>query len=293
VTPTGRRVAAVTGAGQGLGRSEAIELAATGCAVVVNDIDEVAAGAVVAQIVAAGGEAVTFLGDCSEYEVAGALIDTAVSTFGGLDAVVNNAGFNRDRTLLKMTLEEWQSVTRMHLDSHFAVTQHACRHFKDVGRPGRVVCTTSTAGIVGNFGQANYGAAKAGIAAFVVIVAQEMAKFGVTCNAIAPAARTRMTENRAAPVAAGEWDFWSPDNVSPFVAFLCSEESGVISGNVFGVQGDAVELYQPFTSISVIENSGARWDQASLAERIPGLFEDAGIDPGPTNPMAARRFRMI
>lgn len=296
MTAPDRKVAVVTGAGQGLGRSEALELARQGFAVVVNDIDQAAADAVVDEIVAAGGEACPMVGDCSDHDTAGSLIATAVETFGRLDAAVNNAGINRDRTMLKMSLDEWRTVTHVHLDSHFSVTQHACRHFVESGTPGRIVCTTSTAGLLGNFGQSNYGAAKAGIAAFATIVAEEMAKHGVTCNAIAPTARTRMT---AALMVGGDaqtgdgFDFWSPDNVAPFVAFLCSAESGHISGKVFGVLGDAVELYRPFTSAAVIENGRRRWEPDSLADRVSELFDATGITPGPSHPMDARRYKMI
>jgi NAD(P)-dependent dehydrogenase (short-subunit alcohol dehydrogenase family) len=294
MTEIHRRVAAVTGAGQGLGRGEALELARTGNAVVVNDIDQVAADAVVEEIRGEGGEATTFIGDCSDYVTAEALVRTAVDTFGGLDAVVNNAGFNRDRTLLKMTPEEWDAVVAVHLRSHFAVTQHACRHFKEAGQGGRVVCTTSSAGILGNFGQANYGAAKAGIAAFAIIVAQEMAKYGVTCNAIAPTARTRMTAGLAtAQPVEGEFDFWNHDNVAPMVAFLCSEASAGLTGNVFGVLGDAIELYRPFTSVAMIRNGERRWEQDELAKQVPLLFEESGLEPGPKSPMAARRFKLL
>jgi NAD(P)-dependent dehydrogenase (short-subunit alcohol dehydrogenase family) len=293
MTNATQRVAAVTGAGQGIGRSEALELARTGAAVVVNDVDQAAADAVVAEIEAAGGEATTYVGDCSDHDTAGGLVQAAIDAFGQLDAVVNNAGINRDRTFLKMTVDEWQSVTRMHLDSHFSVTQHACLHFKERGEGGHVVCTTSTAGLLGNFAQANYGAAKGGVASFASVVAQEMAKYGVTCNVIAPTARTRMTEALAKAPIGDEFDFFAPDNVAPFVAFLCSEASGHLTGNVFGVSGDAVELYQPYTSVAVVQNGSTRWSQAELAEKVPLLFEQTGLEPGPKDPMSARRFRLF
>ena len=295
MTTAERPVAVVTGSGQGIGRSEAKELARQGFAVVVNDVDQAAADAVVAEITAAGGEACAFVGDCSDHDAAGELVATAVRDLGRLDAVVNNAGFNRDRTLVKMSVEEWRAVTRVHLDSHFSVTHHACVHFKDTGTRGRIVCTTSTAGILGNFGQSNYGAAKGGIATFGIIVAEEMAKYGVTCNVIAPSALTQMTaglvEGRPDP---GEgFDFFDPDNVAPFVAFLCSEASGHISGKVFGVQGDAVELYRPYTSVALVQNGGRRWEPDELVHRIPELFASSGITPEPSHPMDARRFKII
>lgn len=295
MTTGDRRAAVVTGSGQGIGRSEAMELARQGFAVVVNDIDGDRAEAVVKEIEAAGGEACAFVGDCSDHDAAGELVATAVREFGRLDAAVNNAGFNRDRTLLKMTVEEWRAVTRVHLDSHFSVTQHACIHFKETETRGRIVCTTSTAGILGNFGQTNYGAAKGGIAAFGIIVAEEMAKYGVTCNVIAPSALTQMTsglvEGRSEPV--DGFDFFVADNVAPFVAYLCSDAAGHISGKVFGVQGDAVELYRPFTSAAVVQNDGRRWEPDDLARRVPELFAATGITPEPSHPMASRRFKII
>ena len=188
------KVAVVTGAGRGIGRGEAIELARQGAAVVVNELDAEAGEAVVAEIQAAGGAATLHTGDCSEVEGATTLIGTALETFGRVDALVNNAGILRDRTIVKMSVEEWDAVIKVHLRGHFLRPRSACAHWKELGQPGRIVCTASTSGLLGNFGQTNYGAAKAGIAAFAAIVAQEMARYGVTCNAIAPAARTRMTE---------------------------------------------------------------------------------------------------
>jgi NAD(P)-dependent dehydrogenase (short-subunit alcohol dehydrogenase family) len=253
------KVAIVTGAGRGIGRGEAIELARHGAAVVVNELDAEAGRAVVEEI-------------------------------------VNNAGIVRDRTVAKMTEEEWDAVIKVHLKGHFGPTHFACDYWKSSGRPGHIVCTSSTSGLLGNFGQANYGAAKAGIAAFSTIVAQEMARYGVTCNAIAPAARTRMTERAYGdiPAAAGDddFDFWHPDNVAPLVVFLCSEQSGHISGKVFGVQGDTVEIYRPYTSAAVIDNGGKRWTAEGLRSRVEDLFADAGALHGAENMMAKLRFTM-
>jgi NAD(P)-dependent dehydrogenase (short-subunit alcohol dehydrogenase family) len=171
----------VTGAGRGIGRGEALELAREGARVVVNELDTEAGQAVVDEIVAAGGEAVLDAGDCSEDDTARALVARAVDTWGRLDALVNNAGILRDRTVAKMSVEEWDSVVKVHLRGHFLPTHHACAYWKDVGTGGRIVCTASSSGLLGNFGQANYGAAKAGIAAFSTIVAMEMARYGVRC----------------------------------------------------------------------------------------------------------------
>jgi len=288
------KVAIVTGAGRGIGRGEAIELAAQGASVVVGEVDAAAGQAVVDEIAAAGGAAVVQLGDCSEVDAAEAIVRRAVDEFGRLDALVNNAGILRDRTLAKMTPEEWDAVIKVHLRGHYAPTHAAINHWRDAGQPGRVVCTASTSGILGNFGQSNYGAAKAGIAAFAQIVAQESWKHGITVNAICPAARTRMTEGAYGEIAGDTagFDFWHPDNVAPFVAFLCSDASAHISGKVFGVQGDAVELYRPFTSEAVIENGGTRWDPAVFADRVGQLFEETGINPAAENGMARLRYTM-
>jgi NAD(P)-dependent dehydrogenase (short-subunit alcohol dehydrogenase family) len=288
------KVAVVTGAGRGIGRGEAIELARQGAAVIVGEVDADAANAVVAEIIAAGGSAVAGIGDCSEVDQAAALIQQAIDQFGQLDALVNNAGILRDRTLVKMTPEEWDAVIKVHLRGHYAPTRAACAYWKDAGRPGHIVCTASTSGLLGNFGQTNYGAAKAGIATFAVIVSQEMKKYGVTCNAIAPAARTRMTEGAYGEIAGGEaeFDFWHPDNVAPFVTYLCSDAAAHISGKTFGVQGDAVEIYRPHTSAAVITNGGNRWDPNDFVSASESLFAESGIVPGAENTMAKLRFSM-
>ena len=288
------KVAIVTGAGRGIGRGEAILLAREGAAVVVNELDPDVGQVVVDEIRAAGGTAVLDTGDCSEIETAERLVQHAVREFGALDALVNNAGILRDRTVVKMSPEEWDAVIKEHLRGHYAPTHFACGWWKEQGRPGHIVCTASTSGLLGNFGQANYGAAKAGIAAFSTIVAMEMARYGVTCNAIAPAARTRMTESAYGEITGGAagFDFWHPDNVAPMVVFLCSDAASHISGKVFGVQGDAVELYRPFTSAAVVENGGTAWAPATLVDRVGELFDSSGIVPGAENMMAKLRYTM-
>ena len=296
------KVVIVTGAGRGIGRGEAIECARQGAAVVVAEFDTDAGEEVAAEITADGGRAVAVAGDVSDTEVADRLVTTAQDRFGGLDGLVNNAGILRDRTLVKMADAEWDDVIRVHLRGHFAPTRAACRYWREDGRPGHVVHTASTSGILGNFGQANYGAAKAGIAAFSTITAMEMARYRVTSNAIAPSALTRMTEallppdvreDRRAALERGEFDFFDPDNVAPLVAYLVSDASAQVSGKVFGVQGDSVELYQPFTSIAEIRGTGVRWDPETLASRMDDLFADAGVDPAAENMMARSRHQIV
>jgi NAD(P)-dependent dehydrogenase (short-subunit alcohol dehydrogenase family) len=295
-------VVVVTGAGRGIGRGEALECAAQGAAVVVGEFDPDAGKAVADEITAAGGRAVAVIGDVADTAVADSLVATAVSEFGALDALVNNAGILRDRTVAKLSDEEWDDVIRVHLRGHFLPTRAAVRYWKEAKRPGHVVHTASTSGLLGNFGQANYGAAKAGIAAFSTIVAMEGARGGITSNAIAPTALTRMTLDlmpeefrveREASIARGEFDFFAPENVAPLVAFLCSDASSHISGKVFGVQGDSVEIFQPFTSVAEIRNDGKRWDPEDLPGRIDELFDAAGVQAGPENMMERMRYQIL
>jgi NAD(P)-dependent dehydrogenase (short-subunit alcohol dehydrogenase family) len=287
------KVVVVTGAARGLGFGYALEIAQEGGSIVLNDFDEEAGAQAVADLESAGGRTVLCPGDISDPEVAVGLVTAAVNTFGQLDALVNNAGILRDRTMLKMSDEDWDDVIRIHLRGHFVATRAAANHWKQAGRPGHLVHTTSTAGLLGNFGQANYGAAKAGIATFSTIVAFELARYSITSNAICPAARTRMTADAFGPAlnaGTGDFDFWHPHNAAPLVAFLCSDASSHISGKVFGIQGDAVEVYRPWTSAAAVENEGRRWAAADLAGSIDGLLAAADIVEGSEDPQARLRY---
>ena len=272
----------MTGAGRGLGREHALLLAAEGARVVVNDIDEEPAQEVVDEIVAAGGKAVAAPGDVARWDTGEALIAHAVGTYGDLDVLVNNAGNVADRFLVNMSEEEWDAVVRIHLKGHFVPTRWAAAWWRDRAKGGRtaqasVVCTTSTSGLQGNPGQANYGAAKAGIAAFTLIAAAELGRYGVRVNAIAPLARTRLTESVPAlaevvapPDDPAAFDAWHPANVSPLVAWLAAPGCPV-TGRVFLAHGGKVQLFRPWSLEGVVEKDG-RWSAAELAGAVPGLL---------------------
>jgi len=281
------KVAVITGAGRGIGRGEALLFAQEGARVVVNDLggewdgtggDPRPASQVVEEIRAAGGEAAAHFEDVSEEPGAESLIRLALDTWGRLDVVVNNAGILRDRMVFNMSVDEWDAVIKVHLRGHFLVTRAACTHWRDRSKAGervsaRIINTTSTSGILGNAGQSNYGAAKAGIAAFTQIVAMEMQRYGVTVNAIAPGARTRMTEKTFGDlrVPEGRFDPLAPENIAPMVAYLASDHAGSITGQVFGVQGGLVQLYQGWTPVAELSKDD-RWSPEDLAARIGELF---------------------
>jgi NAD(P)-dependent dehydrogenase (short-subunit alcohol dehydrogenase family) len=282
------KVAVITGAGRGIGRGEALLFAREGARVVVNDLggewdgsgsDSRAASQVADEIKAAGGDAVPHFEDISEESGAASLIAAALDAWGRLDAVVNNAGILRDRMVFNMSVEDWDAVMKVHLRGHFLVTRAACVHWRErskAGDPvrGAIVNTSSTSGILGNAGQSNYGAAKAGIAAFSYIVAMEMARYGVTVNAIAPGARTRLTEKTFGELKLpeGNFDSLAPENVAPLVAYLASDAAAHISGQVFYVQGGLIQLYQGWTPAAEIQKDD-RWTPAELSDRMGDLFE--------------------
>lgn len=251
------RVAIVTGAGRGIGREHSLMLAEQGAKVVVNDLGGEIDGSgnstgpahdVVAEIIAAGGEAIANGDDISTWAGAENLIGQAVDHFGKLDVLINNAGILRDRMLTNMTEAEWDAVIQVHLKGTFAPARHAAAHWRERSKAGdevsgRIINTSSPSGIYGNVGQTNYGAAKAGIAAFTIIAAKELARYGVTVNAIAPAALTRMTENLGMGQAdEATKEKMSPKWIAPIVVWLASEQSAHVSGRVFDVSGQALSV---------------------------------------------------
>lgn len=286
------RVVIVTGAGRGIGRAHALAFAAEGARVVVNDIGvgldgtagESPAQQVVDEIKAAGGEAVANGDDIAEWTGAQNLVDTAVDTFGGLDVLVNNAGFIRDRMLANTSEAEWDAVIRVHLKGHFATLRHAAGYWRRQIKSGtvgpddlnaRIINTSSGAGLQGSVGQGNYSAAKAGIAALTLVGAAELGRYGITVNAIAPAARTRMTEavfaeTMAAPEDGG-FDAMAPENVSPLVVWLGSVESRDVSGKVFEVEAGLIRVAEGWAHGPQIDK-GARWDPAELGPVVTDLL---------------------
>jgi NAD(P)-dependent dehydrogenase (short-subunit alcohol dehydrogenase family) len=292
------RVVVVTGAGRGLGREYALEFARQGAKVVVNDLGGKGDGSgaasgpaldVVAEIEAFGGEAVANFDDVADWNGAKTMIDTAVSVFGGLDVLVNNAGILRDRTLANMTEDDWDAVIRVHMRGTFSPSRHAAAYWRDeckAGRPrvARLINTSSSSGLYCNPGQANYGAAKAGIAAMSVIAARELERYGVTVNAIYPTAMSRLTEDifatRRGEFAAGAAPGFDPldaGNVAPLVAWLGSIESSGVNGRVFGVRGGRITVAEGWSAGPRIEKEG-RWDAAELGSKIPELVREAAAN---------------
>ena len=273
------KVAVVTGAGRGIGREEALLFVREGAKVVVNDIDADAAEEVVRELVEAGGEALADTGDVSDAARAQSLVDAAIATWGRLDIVVNNAGITRDRMVYNLSEEEWDVVLKVNLRAPFLVTRAAARHWRERAKAGEsvrgsLVNTSSTSGLLGNVGQTNYGAAKAGIAAFTQIVAMELSRIGVNANAIAPGARTRLTEQaygNPRPSRDG-FDPLEPANIAPLVIFLASDAAAHISGQVFRVHGGHIELYEGWHPVAEMDKN-ARWEPGELAERIASLFK--------------------
>lgn len=282
----------VTGAGRGLGRAHALEFARQGARVVVNDIgaeldgegrSSAPAAQVVEEILALGGEAVVNGDDVADWEGSARLVRTALDTWGVLDVIVNNAGILRDRMFVSASSEEWDGVMRVHLKGHFCTTRHAAAYWREQAKAGsprdaRIINTSSGAGLQGSVGQAAYSVAKAGIATLTLVQAAELGRYGVTSNAIAPAARTRMTEAIFADTMArpkgDAFDPMAPENVSPLVVWLGSTESKEVTGRIFEVQGGQISLADGWREGPGIDK-GARWEPDEIGAAVHPLLSKA------------------
>ena len=298
------KVAIITGAGRGIGREHALALAAAGAKIVVNDLggstagegsDTTPAQSVADEIKAAGGEATANYDNVADFQGAENMVKQAISDFGSLDILVNNAGILRDRMLVSMTEAEWDAVINVHLKGHFAPSHHAAAYWraksKEANGPvfGRIINTSSPSGVFGNVGQTNYGAAKAGIAAFTIISAQELGRYGVTVNCLAPNARTRMTEDIFAGMPQpkeGEFDPLDPKNISPVVVALCTDDAQSITGQCFFIYGGAINVLKPWDVGTVVKKDDY-WDPDELAAKLKETFP-SGIAPEGMMPMLTR-----
>jgi NAD(P)-dependent dehydrogenase (short-subunit alcohol dehydrogenase family) len=272
------RTAVVTGSGRGIGRAEALLLAAQGARVLVNDVDIDQARSVVAEIAAGGGTAIATDDDVASWPGAEATVGRAVQEWGRLDILVNNAGVLRDAMSFSMTEADWDDVIRVHLKGHAACSHFAGKHWRDRAKAGgevsgRIINTASESGLYGLAGQVNYATAKAGIAAMTITLGRELRKYGVTVNAIAPRARTRMTETVLAGLEAeeGTFDEWDPANIAPVVAWLAGDEAADVSGQVFVVFANRLHLMDGWGLYATIETEGA-FTLAELASRKDELF---------------------
>ncbi len=284
------RIVIVTGAGRGLGREHALEFARQGARVVVNDFgvardgtapSSEAANAVVEEIIASGGEAIANADDVADWDGSSRMVQAAIETFGGLDVLVNNAGIVRDRMLVSTSESEWDDVVRVHLKGHFAPVRHAATYWRERSKGGdgvdaRIINTSSGAGLLGSIGQGGYSAAKGGIAALTLVEAAELGRYGVTANAIAPSARTRLTEDSFADMMRkpeSGFDAMDPTNVSPLVVWLGSTEARDVTGHVFELEGGVVSIADGWHHGPRRVKDG-RWDPAELGPVVHELLSE-------------------
>ncbi|WP_373090660.1 SDR family oxidoreductase [Zhongshania sp.] len=279
------RVVIITGAGGGLGAAHAKVFAAEGASVIVNDINEDAAKKVVEEITAAGGKAVVNTSDITNYDDSLNAVKQAIDTYGDLHIVLNNAGVNRDRMFASMTEAEWDTIMAVHLKGHFCITSHAVHYWRGKSKEGvavdaRIINTTSGAGLQGAVGQSNYAAAKAGIAALTLNQGVELARYGITANAVAPAARTDMTTSveamatRMAKPEDGSFDFFAPENVSSLLVWLGSSESAHVTGCVFEAEGGKISLADGWRKGPEVDK-GDRWAPSEVGGAVKILLEQA------------------
>ncbi|SFF57161.1 short chain dehydrogenase [Fontimonas thermophila] len=276
----------VTGAGAGLGRAYAHALAAEGASVVVNDIRRDAAEAVVAEITQAGGKAIVAGDDITSMDGAERIVAAGIRAFGDIHGIVNNAGIVRDRMFVSMTEEDWDQVIKVHLKGHFCITRILVQRWRDQAKAGqrvdaRIINTSSGAGLQGSVGQSNYAAAKAGIAALTLVQAAELRRYGITANALAPAARTGMTEPvfgalMKKPDDPNAFDHYAPENVAPLVVWLCSPLSAHVTGHVFEVEGGKVSIATGWRT-GPMRDKKARWAPAELTPVIDELLREAPV----------------
>ena len=277
------RTVIITGAGGGLGRAYALAFAAEGANLVINDIRADAAQDVAGEIRANGGQAIANSDDITTLDSAQRIVDAALAAFGEVHVLVNNAGVLRDRMFISLGEDDWDLVMRVHLKGHYCLANILGRRWRDqakAGTPvaGRIINTSSGAGLQGSIGQSNYSAAKGGIAALTLVQAAELARYGITANALAPAARTAMTESAMPDVVKrpedGSFDAWAPENVAPLVVWLGSEQSGHVSGQVFESQGGRISLGDGWRT-GVTRDKGALWQVEEIGEAVAAILAEA------------------
>lgn len=277
------RTVIITGAGGGLGRAYALAFAAEGANVVVNDIRDEAARDVVGQIHASGGRAIANSDDITTLDSAARIVDAALAAFGEVHVLVNNAGILRDRLFLSLSEDDWDAVMRVHLKGHYCLANLLARRWRDLAKAGtpvagRIINTSSGAGLQGSIGQSNYSAAKGGIAALTLVQAAELGRYGITANALAPAARTAMTESAMPELVKkpedGSFDAWAPENVAPLVVWLGSEQSGHVSGQVFESQGGRISLADGWRT-GTTRDKGALWRVEEVGAAVDEILAEA------------------